>query len=123
MNRLFAAEDEGSEQLCSLICTQACRSVVSGARFPSVCTRRFAMVIVSRFFSRCASERESSERERCASSSVPFAISRFFAIFSRFFVIFAIFRDFFAIFRSRSRFAKNTGVHGLKSPKIQVCTG
>ena len=32
------------------------------------------------YFSRCASERERSERERCASSRVPFAISRFFAI-------------------------------------------
>ena len=48
------------------------------------------------YFSRCARGRERSERERCASSRVPFAISRFFAIF----------RDFFAIFRSRSRFAR-----------------
>ena len=45
-------------------------------------------------FSRCASERERSERERCASSRVPLAISRFFVIFSLFFAIFAFFREF-----------------------------
>ena len=36
------------------------------------------------YFTRCASERERSERERCASSRVPLAISRF-SHFSRFF--------------------------------------
>ena len=58
--------------------------------------------------------RERSEREGCASTRVPFAISRFFAIFSRFFALFAIFYfflffaifaffpDFFAIFRDFS---------------------
>ena len=38
------------------------------------------LVAAHLYFSRCASERERSERERCASSRVPFAMSRLFAI-------------------------------------------
>ena len=53
------------------------------------------LVAAHLYFSRCASERERSERERCASSRVPFAISRC-SRFSRFFAIFAIFRSRFA---------------------------
>ena len=57
------------------------------------------LVAAHLYFSRCASERERSERERCASSRVPFAISRFFTIFA----FFSRFSRFFA--RARSRIA------------------
>ena len=82
------------------------------------------LVLAHLYFSRCASERERSERERCASSRVPFAISRFFAsfcMFSRFFaifVIFAIFSRFFA--RARASLALATLALARASRKIQV---
>ena len=48
--------------------------------FLSLCTPVFYAILVPAhlYFSRCASERERSERERCASSRVPFANSRNF---------------------------------------------
>ena len=88
--------------------------------------------MLHQYFTRCASERERSERERSASSSVPFTIR----IFCDFRVFFAIFRDFLRLFVHRdfrdffrcvfafflrSRIAKNTGVQGLKLREIHVC--
>ena len=95
------------------------------------------LVAAHLYFSRCASERERSERERCASSRVPLAISRFFAIFrdfrdfSRLFVIFAIFSRFFARARASlahrvkyrcaaTKIAKKYRCGATKIAKIQV---
>ena len=73
------------------------------------------------YFSRCASERERSERERCASSRVPLAISRFFAIFRDFrgFRDFSrFFRDFSLALALRAKYRCAT----TKIAKIHVCS-
>ena len=74
------------------------------------------------YFTRCATERERSERERCASSRVPLAISRFFRDFCENRELLIENRE-----KSRKKNAKFSTAHDCSriaraSRKIQMCS-